>query len=179
MLGSIAAWISFGKSNNFAFLTSPKCLFVSGRITQVKITAISVITPAIIKGMEAPKPTVKAEIAGPKIKPKPKEAPIIPNPLALSFGLVVSEITAEATGIFPAVIPSKALAKKRIAALGAKAVMKKERAVPKSDIIRRGFLPYLSDSLPISGVEINWQIEKRENSKPLSKSDKPNLIEYE
>lgn len=69
--------------------------------------------PAMIKGREGDIDTVRADIAGPKINPNPKEAPMIPNPLALCSCDVVSDITAEATGILPAVIPSKALAIKR------------------------------------------------------------------
>jgi len=99
--------------------------------------------------------SVKAEIAGPKINPNPNEAPIIPNPLARSWGAVVSEITAEATGILPAVMPSSARAKNRKIADGANAIMKNEMAVPASEISSNGLRPNLSDIRPITGVERN------------------------
>lgn len=129
--------------------------------------AIAVITPAIINGRDGEIPTVKAEIAGPMTKPKPNDAPIIPNPFALSSGLVVSEMTAVATEIFPAVNPSSARAKNKKKAVGAKACIKKEITVPIIEMIKRGLLPYLSDILPIIGVAKKAHIEKREKSKPF------------
>ena len=99
--------------------------------------------------------------------------------LPISCGGVVSDITAEATGIFPAVIPSSARAKNRKIAFGAKAAITKETVVPIMDATSNGFLPYLSESLPIKGVEINEQREKRANSIPFSKSERPNFLEYE
>ena len=123
--------------------------------------------PAIINGTCRPKPAVAAEIAGPKTNPNPNEAPIIPNPFALFFTSVVSEITADATGIFPAVIPSNALATNRNIALGAKAAMKNDRAVPAIDNTNNGFLPYLSESLPMKGADINEHKEKSANNKPF------------
>lgn len=152
---STTAFASAGISKSLPPLTSPICLLVSGNKIAVRTTAIAAITPAIMKGNDCPKPTVKAEIAGPKKKPKPKEAPIIPKPFALSFGWVVSEITAEATGILPAVIPSKARARNKKIALGAKAAIKKDTAVPVREIKSKGFLPNLSDIRPIIGVAIN------------------------
>lgn len=131
------------------------CLFVSGRYIAVRTTAIKVMTPAIRNGTAFPKPIVKAEIAGPNTNPKLKAALIIPKALGLSSGFVESEITAKATGTFPAVSPSIARATKRNNAVGAKAITKNEAAVPVIDIKRSGFLPYLSDNLPIIGVEIN------------------------
>jgi hypothetical protein len=83
----------------------------------------------------------------------------------------VSEITAKTTGTFPAVSPSSARAIKRNIALGAKAIVKKDAAVPSIEIRSIGRLPYLSDNLPISGVDINWQIEK------VAKL-RPNFLEY-
>jgi len=136
-------------------------------------------TPAIINGTFSPYLNVTADIAGPKTKPKPNAAPIIPKPFALSLSDVVSEMTADATGIFPAVIPSKARAKKRKNALGANAAIKKETAVPKIDEIRRGRLPNLSERRPMIGVEINWHIEKIAKSNPFSKSVNPYFSEYE
>lgn len=118
-------------------------------------TARIEIAAAIKKGRALLIPTVSAEIAGPKINPNPNEAPMIPNPLARSLGSVVSVITAEATGMFPAVIPSRARAIKRNSALGANAIKINDNAVPVIETIRRGFRPYLSESLPITGVEIN------------------------
>jgi hypothetical protein len=79
----------------------------------------------------------------------------------------VSEITAWATGKFPAVNPSSARAKNKKIALGANAIVKKEIAVPASEIAKRGFRPYLSESLPIIGVEINWQTENKANRRPF------------
>ena len=131
------------------------CLFVSGKKRAVIITAANETKAAIRKGMAAVIPTVAADIAGPKINPNPNDAPIIPKPFALFSSVVVSEITAAATGRFPAVIPSKALAKNKNMALGANAIMRNESAVPRIEIISKGFLPYLSDILPIMGVERN------------------------
>jgi hypothetical protein len=125
------------------------------------------IAAAIKKGALSPNCTVAAEIAGPNRNPKPNEAPIIPNPLARSCGGVVSEITAEATGILPAVIPSKALARKRKIALGANAAIIKEIAVPVIEITNKGFLPYLSDNLPISGVDKKEQRENKAKRSPF------------
>jgi len=145
----------------------------------VIIAAISVMTPAIINGSDKEIPTVNADIAGPKTNPNPKAAPIIPNPFALFSRDVVSEITADATEIFPAVSPSSARAKKRKNALGAKACMKNDITVPTIDIIKRGLLPYLSDNLPITGVEKNAQREKTEKRSPFWKSESPKCLEYE
>lgn len=146
---------------------SPICLFVSLKLNIVRTTARTETRPAIIKGVASETPIVKAEIAGPNTKPNPHDAPIMPKPLALSFSSVVSEITADKTGRLPAVIPSRARAINRNKALGAKAIIKKDKAVPPSEIIRRGLLPYLSDNLPIIGVERNWHNEKMEKSKPF------------
>ena len=77
-----------------------------------------------------------------KINPNPKLAPIIPNPLARSSGLVVSEMTAEATGILPAVRPSSARARNKNMALGANAMRKKDAAVPAMERTRSGLRPY-------------------------------------
>ena len=55
--------------------------------------------------------------------------------------------------MFPAVIPSRALAINKNIALGAKAIVKNDTAEPISEIARSGFLPYLSDNLPIIGVD--------------------------
>ena len=131
------------------------CLFVSGRNAAVTKTAPTDTKPAMIKGSAGLIDTVTAEIAGPNTNPNPNAAQSMPKPFVLSSGFVVSEITAEATGMFPAVIPSNALAIKRNRALGANAAKKKESAVPASDINKSGFLPYLSESLPITGVDIN------------------------
>src|SRR5260221_6172663 len=131
------------------------CLFVSGKNIQVIITEIAVTIAAIIKGREGLIPTVKAEIAGPAIKPNPKAAPIIPNPFARSFISVESEITAVATGTFPAVKPSRARAKNKNIAEGANAIVIKDITVPINDTISNGLLPNLSDNLPITGEEIN------------------------
>ena len=130
-------------------------------------TASSDIPAAIKNGTCNPNPTVAADIAGPKKNPNPKAAPIIPNPFALSFGGVVSEITALATGIFPAVIPSRARAKNKNKALGANAAITNESVVPAIDATSNGFLPYLSESLPIKGAEINEHKEKRANNRPF------------
>src|SRR5438876_213378 len=97
--------------------------------------------PAIIKGTALPHPTVNAAMAGPKTNPKLKAAPIRPKALGLSLTSVESEITAKATGILPAVRPSRDLAKKRNNALGAKAVMKNDIAVPAIERRRRGRRP--------------------------------------
>lgn len=153
--GSKSVCHNFPKSNNLPCLTSPICLFVSGRNKKVSNKARSVITPAIINGIPMPKPTVIAEIAGPKIKPKLKAAPIKPNAFALCSGLVESEMTAKATGIFPAVNPSRARAIKRKIAFGANAIRKNEPAVPSIEISSIGLRPYLSERRPIIGVEIN------------------------
>src|SRR3989338_4458626 len=109
----------------------------------------------MINGKDGDMPTVNAEIVGPNTKPKPKEAAMIPKPRGLSFGSVVSDITAIATGIFPAVIPSSIRPKNRKSTLGAKAKVKKERAVPTSENRSIGLLPYLSDIRPIIGVAKN------------------------
>jgi hypothetical protein len=69
--------------------------------------------------------------------------------------------------MFPAVKPSSARAKKRKKALGAKAVIKKDTAVPIIDKRSMGRLPYLSDSRPIIGVETNWHIENIAKSNPF------------
>src|SRR3989344_978073 len=145
----------FAKLKRGARFTWPRCLFVSGKNIAVRITAIRDIDPAIINGKEAEYDTVKADMAGPKIKPKPKEAPIMPKPLALCSWVVVSEMTAEATGILPAVMPSRARAIKRNQKLGAKAIIKKDIAVPRIEKINMGLLPYLSDIRPIIGVARN------------------------
>lgn len=129
--------------------------------------AMRVIIPAIINGKDGEIPTVSAEIAGPKTNPNPKDAPIIPNPFALFSGVVVSEITAVATEILPAVNPSSARAKNKNIAFGAKACIKKETTVPTIEMIRSGLLPYLSDIRPIIGVATNAQIEKIENKRPF------------
>ncbi len=140
---------------------------VSFKITKVKSTAIEETIPAIINGNAALIPTVKDAIAGPKTNPKPKDAPRIAKPFPLFFSSVVSEIIAEITGIFPAVIPSRALAKNKNIALGANAIIKNETLEPINEIAKRGFLPYLSDSLPIIGVAISWQSENKENKSPF------------
>ena len=116
-------------------------------------------------------------INGPKMKPKPKDAPMRPNPFARSFSDVVSEITAEATEIFPDVKPSRARARNRKRAFGANAAIKNEIAVPISEMSKSGFLPYLSESLPITGVAKNWQREKIANNIPFWKSFNPNCLE--
>ena len=149
------------------------CLLVSGKNAQVIITEIAVTIAAIINGSDGFIPTVKAEIAGPAMKPNPKAAPIIPNPFARSSGFVVSEMTAVATGIFPAVRPSRALAINKNMTEGAKAIVRNEITVPISEMTKSGFLPYLSENLPITGVDRNWQRENKENSKPFPKSDRP------
>jgi hypothetical protein len=118
-------------------------------------------------------------MAVPKINPNPKDAPIIPNPFARYLGSVVSEIIADATGMFPAVMPSSARAMNKKIAFGAKAIIRKERAVPVIEIIKRGFRPYISDKRPITGVDKNWHTENKANNSPFWKSDKPNFIEYE
>lgn len=133
----------------------------------VMIAAMAVMIPAIINGNDGEIPTVNAEIAGPKTNPNPNDAPIMPNPFALSSGLVVSEITAVATEIFPAVSPSSARAKNKKIAFGAKACKKNEATVPIMEIIKSGLLPYLSDILPIIGVAKNAQMEKSENKSPF------------
>ncbi len=130
-------------------------------------------------GTCVPNPTVAAEIAGPNTNPNPNEAPMIPNPFALSFISVVSEITAEATGIFPAVIPSSARAINRNSAVGAKAAIKNDSAVPPRDKTSNGLRPYLSESLPIKGVERKEHTEKSANKRPFWKSVRPNFCEYE
>lgn len=145
----------------------------------VMIAAISVMTPAIINGRDGEMPTVRAEIAGPTTNPNPKDAPIIPNPFARSSGLVVSEITADATEIFPAVNPSNPRAKNKKMALGANACIKNEITVPTIEIIRSGRLPYLSEKRPITGVAMNEQTEKMENNMPFWKSESPKCLEYE
>ncbi len=131
------------------------CLLVSGKKAQVITTEMAVMNAAMIKGREGLMPTVTAEMAGPATKPMPKAAPIIPKPFALSSGLVVSEMTAVATGILPAVRPSRARAMNKKMAEGARAIMIKEMTVPMSETTNSGFLPYMSDHLPITGVEIN------------------------
>lgn len=131
------------------------CLLVSGKRSKVNIVPNRAITPAITKGIDDPNPTVRAEMAGPKTKPKPKAAPITANPFVRSLRSVVSEMTADTTGMLPAVSPSKALAKKRKMALGAEAAIKKDKAVPTKDRTSMGFLPYLSDILPMIGVAKN------------------------
>ncbi len=127
----------------------------------------------MIKGRLSEYPTVNAEIAGPNINPNPNEAPIIPKPFARSFSEVVSVMTADATGILPAVMPSRARAINKNMALGANAIKKNERAVPVNDATRSGFLPYLSDILPIIGVDKNWQTENVANKSPFWKSESP------
>ena len=169
---------SFGKSNNFPSRTSPMCWFVSGRYRAVKTTAIIVMIPAIINGTPDPKPKVSAEIAGPKTNPKLKADPISPKARALSCGFVESEITANATGILPAVNPSSARAINKNSAFGANAMVKNDAAVPKIEISKRGRLPYLSDSRPIIGVAKNWQIENIANKSPFWKSESPYFLEY-
>lgn len=144
-----------GKSNSFPCLTSPICLFVSGRKSMVKIAAMSVITPAIIKGTPSPKPMVKAATAGPNTNPKLKAAPTKPNARGRSSGFVESEITANTTGIFPAVNPSSARARNKNNAFGANAIIKNDATVPKIEVTNKGRLPYLSDKRPIIGVDAN------------------------
>ena len=163
----VRAWNNFAKSNNLSCFVSPICWFVSVRNIAVMITAISDTMAAIIKGYVAFVATVAAEIIGPNINPNPKDAPIIPKPFARSFGGVVSVITAVATGIFPAVIPSNARAIKRKIALGANAMRRNEATVPLSEIMSNGRLPYLSDSLPMIGVDKNWHKENVANNRPF------------
>ena len=153
-------------------------LFVSGKNSNVITVATMEIPPAIKNGTDVPNPSVKAEIAGPKTNPNPNDAPIMANPRALSLGSVVSEMTADATGIFPAVIPSNARARKRKIALGANARTKNDKAVPAIDITRRGFLPYLSESLPIMGADKKAHKENSAKRRLFWKSDKPNFSEY-
>ena len=114
-----------------------------------------VIIPATINGTPKPNPSVNEAVAGPNTNPKFSAEPISPNAFARSSGFVESEMTANATGILPAVNPSNALAKKRKKAFGAKAVIKNDIAVPRIDMINNGLRPYLSDNLPMIGVEIN------------------------
>lgn len=154
-------------------------MLVSGRKRIVITAATAVIIPAIINGNDGEIPTVRAEIAGPKTNPNPKDAPIMPNPFARSAGVVVSEITAEATDIFPAVRPSNPRARKRKNALGAKACIKNDMTVPIMEIIRSGLLPYLSDKRPMNGVARKEQIEKIEKRSPFWKSERPKCLEYE
>src|SRR3989339_862297 len=126
--------------------------------------------PAMIKGQASPNPTVRAAIPGPNTKPKLSEAPTIPKALARSSIDVESEMTAKATGIFPAVSPSKARAINKNRTLGAKAMTKNESAVPNNDKSNIGLRPYLSDKRPIIGVEKNWQTEYKAKRRPLAKS---------
>jgi len=135
-------------------------LFVSGKKRIVIIVAKIEINAAIKNGICVPNPTVKAEIAGPKKNPKPNDAPIIPNPFARLCDSFVSEMTAATTGILPAVIPSRARAKKRKIAFGATASNKKEVAVPAIEVTKSGFLPYLSERRPIIGAEKNEHRKK-------------------
>ena len=146
---------------------SDVCLFVSFKTNIVRTTAISETILAIINGKESLIPTVKDVTAGPKTKPKPNAAPRIAKPLPLFFSSVVSEITADITGMLPAVIPSSARAKNKKIALGANAIVKNDTADPASEIARSGFLPYLSDSLPIIGVAISWHSENKEKRSPF------------
>lgn len=164
---SNAAWTSPWRSKSGFLETCPMCAFVSLSVTMVMTVATALTIAAIINGMASPYPTVSAEIAGPNTNPNPNDAPMIANPFARSWGLVVSEMTAEATGILPAVMPSSARAKNSIHALRAVAIRKKEMAVPVIDMTKRGFLPYLSESLPMIGVDKNWPMEKIENSRPF------------
>ena len=143
------------------------CLFVSLRTNKDIKTAKVETIPEIIKGIDKLIPDVKEAIAGPNTKPKPNEAPRTAKPFPLFFSSVVSEIIADITGTFPAVIPSRALAKNKNIALGAKAIVKKDIAEPSSETTKSGFLPYLSESLPIIGVAMSWQTENNEKSSPF------------
>jgi len=86
---------------------------------------------------------------GPIMNPSPNAAPINPKFFALCFGSVISAIDACATDIFPPVIPSIARA---INSNGmffiyiAIANAMYDRHVPKIEIPRIFFLPYLSDN---------------------------------
>lgn len=149
----------FLKSKSLPFFTSPICWLVSGRKRAVKMAATRVTAPAIMNGRALWMPMVKAAIAGPNTKPKLKAEPMKPKAPARSSGLVESETTANTTGIFPAVSPSRARERKRKSALGAIAIRKNEAAVPMMEMRSMGRRPYLSDKRPMMGVEMNWQIE--------------------
>ena len=53
--------------------------------------------------------------------------------------------------------------------------MKKDTEVARSETAKIGFLPYLSDSLPIIGAEKNWPMENAAARNPISKGDAPNF----
>ena len=82
-----------------------------------------------------------------------------------------------ATDIFPPVMPSKILATNNIDPVWADANNAKERLVPKILRSNIGFLPNLSESLPIIGVARNWKNEYEANRKLNPNGLMPNLEE--
>lgn len=169
---------NFGRSMSLPFFTSTRCVFVSVKYSAVNITAMIVIISAMTKGTEVPNPTVKAATAGPNPNQKLNAAHIVPNAPGRSSGVVESEMTENATGILPAVISSRARARKRKSDEGAKDMTKNDTAVPMIGSRSMGLRPYLSDNRSMTSVEINWQIENEANNSPFWKSDKPNFLEY-
>jgi hypothetical protein len=55
---------------------------------------------------------------------------------------------------------------------------KNDPAVPNNEMMSKGRRPYLSERIPINGVERNSQIEYMENRMPSAKADSPYLDEY-
>lgn len=142
---------------------------VSFNIKKIISTLIALRIAANINGVCALKKWERAGSEslppkkGPIINPKPNVAPMSPNVLALFCGAVMSAIAACATDMFPPVMPSSARAAKS-SGKDLKIIPKTnktyERPVPIFDIIRIGFLPYLSESLPRTGADMNCMIGK-------------------
>ena len=140
------------------------------------IIAIKEKTEANIIGK--PYPNLKEKnppIAGPNTKPRPNAAPIYPIPLERFSLVVISETTDWAAERFAEKIPANALDRRSNVKDGytpvkTRAIKKYEITFPAKLIIRIGFLPYISEREPQTGVNINCINEKIPTVKPITDS---------
>ena len=145
---------------NKLFLKASESLFLdwrdSGRNLSTKRKDATATIAAPKKGSEWLVSASNPPIAGPKITPNAKEAPMRPISRTRSCFVVISAIYARAAGIEAAEnMPWKNLETKSIVRLPAKPNTKKEAALPSKPIKIMGFLPNLSESMPQRGENKN------------------------
>jgi hypothetical protein len=120
-------------------------------------------------------------IAGPKTNPRENATLIRPMPLVLSSGGVTSDIAASAAEILAANTPANARARIRsnmdfMIPENTRASTKKERKLPVRLIIRIGLRPYLSESEPQTGENINCISENIPTVNPIIRSLIPSSL---
>lgn len=120
-------------------------------------------------------------IAGPKTNPRENATLIRPIPFVLSSGGVTSDIAARAAEILAANTPANARASisksmDLIIPENTKASTKKERKLPVRLIIKIGLRPYLSDSEPQTGENMNCIRENIPTVKPIIRSLIPSSL---